>query len=119
MTRGRRDANEGQIVDYLRAAGYTVIRLEDPDHAGLPDTAVLGRMGCPHCGQDYDQVKLIEIKTARGRVRPEQAALLAAHPMAVQLARDVLDAALIVGSAPPQRIERWARHAAQSDGVRQ
>ena len=28
---GRRDANEGPIVDYLRAAGYTVIRLEDPD----------------------------------------------------------------------------------------
>ena len=114
MTRGRRDANEALIVDYLRAAGYTVIRLEDPDQAGLPDTAVLGSMPCPSCGHRYDQVRLIEIKTARGRVRPEQAALLAAHPMAVQLARDVLAAALIVGSAPPQRIERGARHAAQA-----
>ena len=114
MTRGRRDANEALIVDYLRAAGYTVIRLEDPDHAGLPDTAVVGQMPCPHCQHPYDQVKLIEIKTARGRVRPEQAAFLEAHPMAVQLARDVLAAALIVGSAPPQRIERGARHAAQA-----
>ena len=117
--RGRRDANEGPIVDYLRAAGFTVLRLEDPDHAGLPDTAVLGQMPCPHCSRRFEQVRLIEIKTARGRVRPEQAALLAAHPMAVQLARDVLDAALIVGSAPPQRIERGSRHVAQSDGARQ
>ena len=114
MTRGRRDANEPLIVDYLRAAGYTVIRLEDPDHAGLPDTAVLGRMPCPHCQRAFDQVRLIEIKSARGRVRPEQAAFLAAHPLAVQLARSVVDAALIVGAAPPVQIERSERHVAQA-----
>ena len=49
-------------------------------------------------------------------VSHEQQALIEAHPLAVQLARSVIDAAFIVGSAPPQRIERGARHAAQTEG---
>ena len=47
-------------------------------------------------------------------VSHEQQALIEAHPLAVQLARSVVDAALIVGAAPPVQIERVARHVAQA-----
>ena len=47
-------------------------------------------------------------------VSHEQQALIEAHPLAVQLARSVVDAALIVGAAPPVQIERVERHVAQA-----
>lgn len=118
MPRGRRDANEAMIVEYLRLWGYDVYRLEDSDHAGLPDLLVLGPMACPHCHHMSDQARLIEIKTASGKLRPEQRALLTAHPLAAQLARTIVDAALVMGGAPPVPISRGERHVAQTGAKR-
>ena len=40
MPRGRRDTNEKSIIEALRAAGCSVLQLEDPDNEGVPDLLV-------------------------------------------------------------------------------
>ena len=67
MTRGyaprRRDVNEAEIVDLMRAYGATVSRLEPVgDDAGLPDLVV------GFCGETW----LAEVKSAEGRLSEDQ-----------------------------------------------
>jgi hypothetical protein len=52
-----RDANEPQIVRALEAAGYSVVRIDEPCDL------LAGRSGVTHC---------IEVKTDKGRDTPNQ-----------------------------------------------
>lgn len=97
MPMGRRDANEPEIRQALALAGYEVIQLEDKQKAGLLDLLVIGPMPCPDCGHLFEQARLLEVKTARGTLRPEQSAMLSRHPLASRLARTVIDALAHVG----------------------
>lgn len=103
MPRGRRDANESEIVDALRAAGCEVIRLEDPDHAGVLDLLVFSITG----------LKILEVKTTRGRVRKEQAALISRWPDLAVLVRSAAEALTVMGFGT-RRIRYEDRHVAQT-----
>lgn len=113
MPRGARDANEPDILAALRLAGFEVLQLEDPDHAGVLDLLVIGAMPCEHCDRLIEQARLVEVKTARGKTRPEQAAILARHPVAARLVRSGIQALEAVGRTA-ERIKRESRIIAQT-----
>lgn len=113
MPRGARDANEPECKEALEGAGFEVIQLEDPDKAGVLDLLAIGLMPCDHCGLLVEQARLIEVKTKRGKLRPEQAAMLARHTVAARLARSGLEALEAVGRTAT-RIKREARNIAQT-----
>jgi uncharacterized protein (UPF0212 family) len=113
MPRGRRDANEPEAISVLQQAGFEVHQLEDKDRAGLPDLVAIGPMRCPHCAARFEQARLIEIKTARGRIRPEQAEMLARHPLAARLARTPVETLAAVDLAA-QVINVHERRVAQA-----
>ena len=66
----RRDANEAQIVDYLRRCGVVVIEVSSP---GAPDLLC-------YCGGTWYP---IEVKTSHGRLTQRQQVNLAMAPFHV------------------------------------
>jgi hypothetical protein len=66
------DANQPLLVEILRAYGLSVETKLSRVGQGVPDLLVGGQMPCPHCGQWYAQNKLIEVKTALGKLDERQ-----------------------------------------------
>lgn len=80
----KRDANEKAIVDALRRAGATIVRLSVPD---APDLLVGYR------GRNW----LLEVKTARGRTKVGQLAWAMGWNGHTAVARTVDEAFNVIG----------------------
>ena len=119
MPRGRRDANERDIIEALRAAGCTVVQLEGADHAGLHDLLV----GTPHligikvgppayllmAGANI----LLEVKMPGQQLRKDQRAFHAAWVGPQATVTSVAEALAVCG-VKAQPIDRAARTVAQT-----
>jgi len=109
MPRGARDANEHEIIEALRAAGATVLQLEDPDHEGVLDLLV--GFGGHVVGFNL----LMEVKVVGKKLRPGQerwARLWNGPVITVWSVQDALNA---IG-VRSREIPRLARRIAQSGG---
>ena len=115
MPRGRRDDTERAIIEALEAAGCSVLQLEDPDDEGVSDLlvgvpggqTVLG--GIPFPGVPV----LMEVKSARGRLRPGQEEFAARWPTWIPVVRSPEEALAVLGLTA-KRIPRAARNVAQA-----
>jgi Holliday junction resolvase len=81
----RRDTNEPEIIEALRAVGATVQSL---DERGVPDLVVGFR------GVSY----LIEVKTAKGKLTRDQVAWHAGWKGQVAVVRTVEEALAVIGA---------------------
>lgn len=118
MPRGRRDAIERDIIEALRAAGCSVVQLEDVDHAGLHDllcgTPYLITVNPPnlHIGDQGANI-LIEVKMPGQQLRDEQRAFHATW-VGPQATVSSVEEALAVCGVKAQPIDRAARTVAQA-----
>ena len=71
VTHGRVDANQSTLVSLFHDAHMTVAYTTDVG-GGFPDLVVGGVMPCPHCLKKFKQNKIVEVKTAAGRLNDEQ-----------------------------------------------
>lgn len=83
--RDTRDANESRIIKWLVSAGATVEKL--PPGNGRPDLLVGFR------GRNY----LLEVKTEKGRIRPEQESWHSAWNGDVHVVRTPQEAIAAIG----------------------
>lgn len=101
----KRDINEGEIIDALRAVGASVYPVSG---AGIPDTIVIFR----------GQVYLLEVKNRGGKLTEAQETFFSVHGdlPAVRVVRTVDEALFAVGAieAPPAETPRKP----QKQGVR-
>lgn len=83
--KNRRDANEKLLVDWLKAHGCTVLRLNSDGQPGCPDLLV-GKFGTNF---------LLEIKTTKGKLSEAQTAFAdnwkGAKPLVVRNVSDLED----------------------------
>lgn len=112
---GRRDQNEAEIVAALEAAGCEVFRLTDHAAAGLPDLLVFRLETRYAVGGhvDVETVRLLEVKTATGKERPEQTAFRLRWPSSVHVVRSPIEALSVMG-IQAALIRRESRHIAQA-----
>lgn len=108
MPRGRRDANERQIIDAMLAVGATVHQLEDPDKAGLPDL-VVGWIDVT--GRKHDV--LMEVKVPGGALNPKQRVFHATWKGPIVVVETPVQAVTCLGF-DARRINRESRHPAQA-----
>lgn len=66
------DANQDELVKYLRALGYSVETRTSRMGEGFPDLLVGGMFQCPFCHVYYEQNLLIEVKTETGVLNKTQ-----------------------------------------------
>lgn len=97
MSRAKRvDNNQADIVQALRQAGYSVQDLSRMGQ-GVPDLLVAGTCPCAHCGVLLRQNKLIEVKSERGALTPDERAWHIAWRGPIAIARSIDDALAAVG----------------------
>lgn len=104
----RSDANQPEIVEALRKAGATVQDLHEVGK-GCPDILV---SWWDHRTERWELV-LMEIKTPRGRLTPDERAWHTSWAGPVFVVYSVYDALAVIG-ARAEPISRPARNVAQS-----
>lgn len=109
----KRDGNENEIVDLLRAYGYSVELLFRVG-GGVPDLLVGGEMPCPYCGHHFKQNKLVEVKTADGKLDERQEKWHGEWKGQVDIARQQEDCERIIGREPKTVIRIGGRRAGLS-----
>lgn len=86
----RRDANEAEIIEVLRACGATVVQLSD---SGLPD--LLCGYADPETGEQRNY--LIEVKTESGKLTDLQFQFFESWNGQCEVARTIQEALKIIG----------------------
>lgn len=113
MPRGKRDANERQIIQALEAAGCGVLQLEDPDNAGVPDLLVTKPANILFDAETF----LIEVKMPGHDAEPHQKRWHANWPGKVVVAHTAQEA-LAAADVHAEHIPRESRNIAQTGGGR-
>jgi hypothetical protein len=96
MKYGKPDANQSGIVRELQDAYASVLYLTGIG-GGAPDLLVGRSMPCPYCTKLFKQNKLIEVKTATGKLRPEQQIFHQRWNGQIAVARNIDEALAIAG----------------------
>jgi hypothetical protein len=92
----RRDANEGAIIDTLRAVGCSVQQLSGAD---MPDLLVGYR------GENF----LIEVKTLKGKLRERQQAWHRAWQGIVHIVREPVEILRLLGLEGIVEVKEWTQ----------
>jgi hypothetical protein len=93
---GKPDSNQPGIVHALTDAYASVLYLTAVG-GGAPDLLVGRSMPCPYCTKLFKQNKLIEVKTAVGKLRPEQQIFHQSWNGQIAVARNINEALAIAG----------------------
>ncbi len=88
----RTDGNQAAIVAALRGVGASVLPIASPTVAGVPDL-IVGYIGTDGRSRNL----LMEVKTAKGRLEPEQETFLATWPGPALVVRSVEEALRAIG----------------------
>lgn len=100
------DANQGDIIAVLQAAGATVRTLQ-LEAQGIPDLLV-----------GFREINyLMEVKTVRGKLNPRQVAFFETWQGQKAVVRTVAEALAVIG-VQARPVDYWARNVAQSTGGR-
>jgi hypothetical protein len=95
----RIDVNQGELVDFLRALGFSVA-LTSSVGDGFPDIVVGGQMPCPcGSGRRVRQSKIVEIKAGKGILTPDQVEFHGAWRGQLTIIRDRDQALQLVGQS--------------------
>ena len=94
--RKRRDTNHAEVVAAFKALGWAVL-----------DTSQIGDDACDLVVAKGGRVVAVEIKTAKGKVRPEQTAWLASWPSETAIVRSLRDVALLTHALPQSDTHDW------------
>ena len=108
-----RDSNEQELVDILRVYGFSVELLFRVG-GGVPDLLVGGEMPCPQCGHHFKQNKLVEVKTADGKLDERQEIWHGKWQGQVDIAREQEDCERIIGREPKTVIRLGGKLAGRS-----
>ena len=86
------DANQAEIIAALRQVGASVYHVYQASVAGVPDL-VVSRIGADGVARNY----LLEVKTARGRLKRTQVEFHKAWPGPIAIVRTVGEALRAIG----------------------
>lgn len=91
----RTDANQASIMSALTDAYMTAVFI--PIGCGVPDLLVGGSMPCPNCERKVRQNKLLEVKTATGKLTRDQQIFHRTWAGRIEVVRTVDEALKAVG----------------------
>lgn len=94
--RKRRDTNHAEVIAAFKALGWVVI-----------DMSQLGGSVCDLMVARGGRTVAVEVKTAKGKVKPGQTAWLASWPSETAIVRSLRDVALLTHALPQSDTHDW------------